>query len=251
MTEARTKNRDVGNGKSSTLGAPQGHWRWVVVLPAVTVLLFVGLSAVSFIEIKTRKPEGRLSAAPVSAEVLSRYQAKSKELERNREKSRESLTGEEILSALNAKKAEEIPLPEKVTSDLKSLEKRVKGATALLIPQLLSVLKRAANQEGAQLRVAKVEAVICEAIFSNTEPVRLGEAERGDLWAVLEGAVQRQSKASAALLVLLSQLGKGPDAERLMALREKAATPQLSHEISKVLRTLEKKEVATSQEAGR
>jgi len=94
--------------------APSSFWtRRLLWLPALTVLLFLTLSALSFIELEHRKPERKISQAPVSKDVLLRYERETKELSTIREKAREKVTAEKILALLESEKAEELPLGEK------------------------------------------------------------------------------------------------------------------------------------------
>jgi len=214
----------------------------LVLLPSLSVVLFGAISALSFVEIKHRLPQVKISPVPVSAEVLARYQEQSRELKGIRESSREKLTADDLLSALE-KKPEEIPGREMLLAELRAIEARTPETGAALFPRLLLFLEKASRESGDETRLQRAEALISHLIFSS-DTVSPGEDDRRRLLGVLEGALERQSRAAAAYLVLLARTGQAGDLDCLRSLEKKARSPQLAREFSKTIAALETKLLA-------
>jgi hypothetical protein len=216
---------------------------FIAILPILTLFVFIGLTALSLIEIKARAPQKKKPAAPVSAQVLARYKEESRKLEAIRSSARSTLTAEEILSMIESRKVQEIPLPEKLVSDLRAVERRAPGTAARFLPRFLSLVSGLYRKGDEEARIQAAEAVLAFAIFSGTAP-QIDADGRKDLHLVLQGAVNRGSKFISAYLVLFDQVGRNEDIGKLKELQGRSGSPQLAHEIGKVIVAIEKKEVA-------
>jgi len=224
--------------------APSRPWtRRLLLIPIATAFLFAGLTAMSFVDLKSRKPEATVPRQPVSAAVLARYEEESRALGQIRESAREKLTVEAVLSIFEGKGPDALPATERLLSDVRSLERRAEGSSVALVPGLLSFLKRVSGDKEKLARVALADALLSQVIFSAEKFPALGAGGRDDLLDALAGAVERQSPSTGALLLLLAEVGTCEDVPRLAAIKGKVQSVQLSHEISKVLEILGTKEL--------
>lgn len=229
--------------RSEATRKPQA-FRWLLVLPLVTLVIFLSVSLVSFLEIGSRKPQARIATRPASAEVLARYEAQSRELGKMREDARAKLTPEALLGSVSPKKAEEIPAQAKLLSDLLSLEKRTPGSAGAVFKGLLPLWRKAKDLDGAERRLSRIEAVMSQALLLTGGEFTLGGDERRDLLDLLEGSIGRGTKFPGSIVLVLGRVGEPSDLARLRALKEKPLLAQLSFEIDRLIALLQKKEVA-------
>lgn len=223
----------------------------VVALPAATVLVSLGLTALSFIEIemKGRRATARKPQAPVPADVLARYREESRKLQAIRTEARAGLTAEDVLTLIE--KGKEIPLPEKLVGDLRAVEARSPDSTRAILPRALSLVKRlyregteehGPEKHGSE-RIRAAEAVLAHAVLSGTS-VELDAESRKDLLDVLEAAVRREGSLAPSCLALLARIGRAEDLERLERIRDAAGSRQAAHEVTKAIEAIRKRAVA-------
>ena len=211
-----------------------------LLLPAVTLLLFSGLTALSFIQIraKGRVPAARSSPAAASREVMDRYRSETKELEALREGSRADLSGEDILKALRAEKPEGHPPAEVLIAQLRSIEKRSKGLPADLAPKLLSLIQGAGGSSGSEVRLERAEALFAHLAYAS-ECLELTGGEKKLLIDLLRSALERKSGNLGGYLTALSLAGDERDAAAVLELKGLAQDGQLAHELEKLIGALE------------